>query len=388
MDSHTESQGQIQVVFLAQTGEIKQGKIKGVTPEILGSSLKKKSPPVLLGRYTWNAKQRTLFLFGYVEGKVGTENQHHLLAPLEGVTYFGDILVLCSPVSTSYSNPVNLKTSDYETFYTNKLEGEDDDEDNDMLSEEEAAASAEIELNEEEEYEENINPEEIAEEEENANASDTEADAEDEEEVVLEKPTRVSRKKAAPVEEPEMEFASSTRNDPIRKRVYEIINKIFGPSLNEAYMSDEEKDAFESILFRHSYEYATKNDVKRAWSNQAFVDIYLATSKRLIGNLSPTSYVGNKNLWERYVSKELSLEQIVKQNYYELCPENWQSMVDRQAKREQIQLDGDFSRATDKWLCNRCGKKKCTTYELQTRSADEPMTIFIHCLNCGKRWTH
>jgi len=37
----------------------------------------------------------------------------------------------------------------------------------------------------------------------------------------------------------------------------------------------------------------------------------------------------------------------------------------------------------------RCGKCKSTNTiftEKQTRSSDEPMTVFICCLNCGKRW--
>ena len=36
--------------------------------------------------------------------------------------------------------------------------------------------------------------------------------------------------------------------------------------------------------------------------------------------------------------------------------------------------------------CGRCKKKECSFYQLQTRSADEPMTTFVTCLNCGNRW--
>jgi transcription elongation factor S-II len=28
----------------------------------------------------------------------------------------------------------------------------------------------------------------------------------------------------------------------------------------------------------------------------------------------------------------------------------------------------------------------CTYYQLQTRSADEPMTTFVTCVNCDNRW--
>jgi transcription elongation factor S-II len=36
--------------------------------------------------------------------------------------------------------------------------------------------------------------------------------------------------------------------------------------------------------------------------------------------------------------------------------------------------------------CNRCKSYKTTYYEMQTRSADEPMTVFITCHNCDSRW--
>jgi len=36
--------------------------------------------------------------------------------------------------------------------------------------------------------------------------------------------------------------------------------------------------------------------------------------------------------------------------------------------------------------CNKCQKRDCTYSQIQTRSADEPMTTFVVCNNCGNRW--
>lgn len=35
--------------------------------------------------------------------------------------------------------------------------------------------------------------------------------------------------------------------------------------------------------------------------------------------------------------------------------------------------------------CGKCGKRNCTYNQLQTRSADEPMTTFVMCNECGNR---
>jgi len=36
--------------------------------------------------------------------------------------------------------------------------------------------------------------------------------------------------------------------------------------------------------------------------------------------------------------------------------------------------------------CRKCKGKNCSYSEMQTRSADEPMTTFAYCLDCGNRW--
>ncbi|KAJ8279790.1 hypothetical protein COCON_G00068560 [Conger conger] len=41
---------------------------------------------------------------------------------------------------------------------------------------------------------------------------------------------------------------------------------------------------------------------------------------------------------------------------------------------------------TDLFSCGKCKKKNCTYTQVQTRSADEPMTTFVLCNECGNRW--
>ena len=220
--------------------------------------------------------------------------------------------------------------------------------------------------------------------------ADADVDAEDEEELppeLEEKPIRVPRVRKTvaitPADMSELSYESVTQTDsPVRTKMLGVIRSRFTDTL-----SDDQSTLLEQCIFQASLKTAEAEDIRKNWSYPAFCDIYSAITRRIVGNLDPTSYVKNNSLWTRFVNNEVSVEELTSKNYYELFPENWRTLVDHQAKKERIQLEGDFSRATDKWLCNGCKMRKCTYYELQTRSADEPMTIFIQCLNCGKRWT-
>ncbi|EJK69212.1 hypothetical protein THAOC_09547 [Thalassiosira oceanica] len=48
-------------------------------------------------------------------------------------------------------------------------------------------------------------------------------------------------------------------------------------------------------------------------------------------------------------------------------------------------IKGDLLKAS-LFTCGRCKSTKTTSTQKQTRSADEPMTVFVLCLNCGNRW--
>jgi len=36
--------------------------------------------------------------------------------------------------------------------------------------------------------------------------------------------------------------------------------------------------------------------------------------------------------------------------------------------------------------CRKCKSQNLNNWEKQTRSADEPMTQFFECLDCGNKW--
>jgi len=84
-----------------------------------------------------------------------------------------------------------------------------------------------------------------------------------------------------------------------------------------------------------------------------------------------------------------------------LAPEKFARMTsqemasaERQAENKKIEEENLFKSLsaeekqaeTDAFQCSRCKQRKCRYRQAQTRSADEPMTTFVTCTNCGNKW--
>jgi DNA-directed RNA polymerase subunit M/transcription elongation factor TFIIS len=122
------------------------------------------------------------------------------------------------------------------------------------------------------------------------------------------------------------------------------------------------------------------------WENKLFRVIYLDKVKSIACNLSSNFGVDNKHIHTLLKKKNMNWEKLVEMPYYKLEPKQWQPIMDEKIMKEQIRRNLLEAQITEQFFCYKCKQRRCTYFELQTRSADEPMTIFITCLECGNKW--
>lgn len=112
---------------------------------------------------------------------------------------------------------------------------------------------------------------------------------------------------------------------------------------------------------------------------------YKEKMRSLFQNLKNKS---NPGLRVRVLTGEITPEKFVRMTSDELRSDA-QREVEEAIKKKNMndamvpQAERSISTSLQ---CGKCGQRKVTYTEAQTRSADEPMTLFCTCLNCGKSW--
>jgi transcription elongation factor S-II len=134
-----------------------------------------------------------------------------------------------------------------------------------------------------------------------------------------------------------------------------------------------------------------------AWSRGA-KQSYTDKVRDLVFNLKK-----NGAIRDQVILGEISPEQLPRMSAGELQTEEKAKERDETLRKLQDSRRLDWERANEKkindmcgikgdllkaslFTCGRCKSIKTTSTQKQTRSADEPMTVFVLCMNCGNRW--
>lgn len=144
--------------------------------------------------------------------------------------------------------------------------------------------------------------------------------------------------------------------------------------------------SIEKGIYNKTMSFSDTKNIPKKWDNSIFMNMYKVYAIEVYTNLDKESYVGNERLFERLVNKEFDGYELATMEPHYLFPEHWKPYIDQKSKRDRTLYEINKEMATDVYQCGRCKKRECTFYQLQTRSADEPMTTFVTCINCGKRW--
>lgn len=154
----------------------------------------------------------------------------------------------------------------------------------------------------------------------------------------------------------------------------------------------------EKGIYNYTIQKADENNIIKKWNNTYFAQLYVDKFRSIYNNLKLESV---KNL---ITNKEIKPHELAFMSHQKMLPNKWNPLIEEIKIKNQNKYTPRLEASTDNFECNKCrqieSKKaklekreikreeytKCTYFQLQTRSADEPMTTFVTCLNCNSRW--
>lgn len=121
------------------------------------------------------------------------------------------------------------------------------------------------------------------------------------------------------------------------------------------------------------------------WDNPRVRYRYTTRALSLAFNLR---HPKNPGLGDRVRAQEVPLEEFIAMTPEEMFPGLYADIqARRKAEKERLRRLRTQNDTPDGLLvCRSCKSKKTRYVLMQTRSADEPMTAFVTCLNCSRRW--
>ena len=160
----------------------------------------------------------------------------------------------------------------------------------------------------------------------------------------------------------------------LRNRLHKKIENIFEKEVKLSIATNLEKGIYNITL-----ENATKNKIVKKWDNSIFVTLYIIKYRSIFNNIT-------KPLIEKIIKKSIKPHMIANMTHQELQPEKWEELLQAKKIKDENRYTPKIEASTNDFTCRKCKSDRCWHYQLQTRSADEPMTTYVTCLDCSNKW--
>jgi len=150
-------------------------------------------------------------------------------------------------------------------------------------------------------------------------------------------------------------------------------------------VSTEIATRIEEGIYQYALDKAMDYQIDIDFTDIHFRRTYANKLASIMINLQRDSYVGNMRFRERVMNEEIDPTVVAKMRPHEICPERWQDVI--QMTTKLAELSEQTGRTTDSYTCARCHRNKCSYFDMQSRSMDEPMTRYFRCVHCGHQWS-
>jgi len=140
-------------------------------------------------------------------------------------------------------------------------------------------------------------------------------------------------------------------------------------------------------IYNYALKEATNRRVVKKWDNDHFSRIYIDRIHSVYRNLQPDT--PDVNLIRNQLKDgTLTSASVAFMTHQEWNMEHWSERIEAKLIKDKNTFETTMEASTDTFTCPKpnCRKNKCWYFQLQTRSADEPMTTFVTCCSCGHRW--
>ncbi len=161
----------------------------------------------------------------------------------------------------------------------------------------------------------------------------------------------------------------------------ENIREKFGSLLSSINSGSE----MERAVYNWTINYCEVNTVVRRWDNDVFRKVYINKCMTIYNNLDRDGYIGNTELWDKLHEEDVDYKAVAEMDPTKLFPKHWESFLNKKMDETNSSM-AQPEATSDQFKCPKCKSRRSTFYQLQTRSADEPMTTFLTCCDCKKKW--